>query len=369
MNTYTKITVSIVAVAVLVPVFASAQDIIRKTNDQSDTTEDEVTEIRSGNGTIEQGPIEGETGTLTPTYTGIESIDPKRGVAGTEVRLNVNDAALNGDWQLHFGKNYKPLNKDKINVYNLDRTNSDGNAFRHEVVFRIPEKLEKPYNCTPTENLDCPAVEGTLEKVESGTYPVWIENENGKTNTVEFTVTDDEEPEPNLTLKDTYKGAFEFTATLSYQNDSVWEYAVEGSVPNPCYDLETQYVQSTNQLIGWIAKPSGPGGCAAVVDEVSATGTINASKDANFKFRVGENTTAEPTQPTRGTTSQPIEGTTGPTQSETGTTEQGGTTQDNAGPTRGETNATKSTNAAISADLEQIQKLVQMLMKQVFATE
>lgn len=143
----------------------------------------------------EQGSTEPRPGNLRPDQDDvgkeINSISPESGSVGQKVSLSVDSDVIGNDWDLYFGKKaQKPLSKENISVA-YPPANGNGVV----ITFTVPEVYVAANECKGTDRLSCIPVQTINKAVTSGTHPVWIENDGQKTNTVEFTVTDDNHPQ------------------------------------------------------------------------------------------------------------------------------------------------------------------------------
>lgn len=91
------------------------------------------------------------------------------------------------------------------------------------------------------------------------------------------TVVEEEKPYDNLNLEYDYLG------------ENTWQYAVTGTLPNPCYEVETEAIVAESMpeqvTIRTIVTPPGEDQiCAQVVQEVYEEGEFQASEEATIIF-------------------------------------------------------------------------------------
>ncbi|MDB5238625.1 MAG: lipase [Candidatus Kaiserbacteria bacterium] len=119
--------------------------------------------------------------TPEPTTISIQSIIPKSGTVGTVVTLTgrfMSDSNI-----IHFGSGaIGPVGIDSSIAVACTTDPSCIPGIRQTIHFTVPSSVG-PY-CQP--GMMCPMY---LQLVTPGTYKVYVENENGTTNTVTFTVT------------------------------------------------------------------------------------------------------------------------------------------------------------------------------------
>lgn len=92
----------------------------------------------------------------------------------------------------------------------------------------------------------------------------------------------------STTKRDTDEG---FTATTEYQGDQLWQYTVTGGFPNPCYEysMQTNVAESYPEQVALrmtVTPPVEGERCIQWLENLHATGTYQASRQASFSFDV-----------------------------------------------------------------------------------
>lgn len=87
------------------------------------------------------------------------------------------------------------------------------------------------------------------------------------------------------------KSSNTFYATYTYQGENLWTYSVTGTLPTPCYSVNTQAIVSESypeqvKIQVSIEEEPTEGVCSAVITDYSYSGTFNASGDAVVNFVV-----------------------------------------------------------------------------------
>jgi len=113
------------------------------------------------------------------------------------------------------------------------------------------------------------------------------------TDTVQDNTGDGNDNGESITLTDTFKGTYEFTATISSVDSTTWQYDVAGSVPQSNYSMKV--LTNGPNITASIQKEADLG--ATVVTDVQSSGEVTVSEGVtadDFSFMVrGPNNSAE----------------------------------------------------------------------------
>jgi len=94
----------------------------------------------------------------------------------------------------------------------------------------------------------------------------------------------------NAGQEQTQKGN-DFNLAYTYKGNNLWEYSVNGSLPTPCYavnttaDVAESYPEQVTIKVTIQEQPT-DGVCSAVIQDYSYSGTFQASGEATVHFTV-----------------------------------------------------------------------------------
>lgn len=87
------------------------------------------------------------------------------------------------------------------------------------------------------------------------------------------------------------KSGNDFYLSYTYKGDSLWDYSVTGTLPTPCYAVDTEAIVAESypeQVTIKVTVQEQPtdGVCSTVIQEYSYSGTFSASELATVSFVV-----------------------------------------------------------------------------------
>lgn len=101
---------------------------------------------------------------------------------------------------------------------------------------------------------------------------------------LEKEISNSEEEENNITTDN-------FVFSYNYKENNLWEYSINGTLPNPCYTIKTESIVAESYpeqvtVTSTITKPSADLICTQVIQEVHEVGEFQASESASVSFKL-----------------------------------------------------------------------------------
>lgn len=82
-----------------------------------------------------------------------------------------------------------------------------------------------------------------------------------------------------------------FVFSYNYKGDNLWEYTINGTLPNPCYTMKTESIVKESYpeqvtVTSTITEPSADFICTQVIQEIHEVGEFQASEFASVSFQL-----------------------------------------------------------------------------------